>query len=108
MKDKLRIARKKCGLSQENIADLTGMSQSNYSRRENGLVTISDNEWKKIAYALKVNIVDIYETNSIKKKSNNMSDISTFNIPNFILEHIEFLKTENTKLKNELKNCQNQ
>lgn len=56
---KIRINK---GLSQEELADLIGMSQCNYSRRENGKKKITEAEWKKIAQALNVKIEDIYSS----------------------------------------------
>lgn len=111
MKNKLLKARLKKGYSQEEIADLLGMSQSNYSRREKGLKKISDEEWSKIAFELGVKKEDIYEegnldgdfSNGIK---NNSEKIYQFNIPDFIIEHIELLKQENKALKERLKRMQ--
>ena len=112
IKEKLLDARLKKGLSQEEIADLIGMTQSNYSRRENGLKRISEPEWTKIAKELMVNKEDIYEEESqtiiyknIKGNNsiNNSGNIHYFNIPGFVMEHIELLKAQNNDLKERLK-----
>lgn len=108
MKDKLLKARLNKGLSQEEMADLIGMTQSNYCRREKGLKHISDAEWIKIAKVLSVKKEDIYESNDQiilsenigeKKSCNNHS----FTIPDFVIDHIELLKNENRELKEKLK-----
>lgn len=84
------------------------MTQPNYSRRENGLKKISDTEWVRIAKELGVKKEDIYEEDSQKvvyknNKGNsfNYGNISYFNVPDFVLEHIELLKTQNAELKQE-------
>ena len=42
VKEKLFDVRTKKGLSQEELADLIGMTQSNYSRKENGIKKTSN------------------------------------------------------------------
>lgn len=100
MKEKLLNARLKKGLSQEELADLIGMSQPNYSRRENGLKNISDVEWTKIAKELGMKKEDIYDDN---KTITNSENIHYFNVPDFIMEHMEFLRVQNKELKEKLK-----
>jgi transcriptional regulator with XRE-family HTH domain len=117
IKEKLLEARLKKGLSQEELADLMNMTQSNYSRRENGLKSISEAEWQKFSSILNVEKEDIYEEDSpsvvyknIKGHSFNSGNIHYFNIPDFVLEHIDLLKSqiqtllnENQSLKDKLK-----
>lgn len=108
MKDKLLKARLNKGFSQEEMADLIGMTQPNYCRREKGLKKISDIEWTKIARELGVNKEDIYQADNNGKdsaiiKENNSDKIHYFNVPDFVIEHIEFLKEENRVLKEKLK-----
>lgn len=108
MKDKLLKARLNKGLSQEQLADLIGMTQSNYCRREKGLKKISEVEWYKIAKELGVKKEDIYEIDSNIIHSKNVKNkdsykIHYFNVPDFVIEHIEFLKEENRQLKEKLK-----
>ncbi len=112
IKEKLFEARTSKGLSQEELADLIGMTQPNYSRRENGLKKISDTEWVKVAKELGAKKEEIYEEDSqkviykkIKGNSpiNNSGNIHYFNMPDFVLEHIELLKTQNAELKQEIK-----
>jgi len=106
VKEKLFDARTKKGLSQEQLADLVGMTQSNYSLKENGVKKIVDAEWDKIAKELEVKKEDIYEEDNVrivykgdKGSVNNSGNIHYFNMPDFVLEHIELLKTQNAELK---------
>jgi transcriptional regulator with XRE-family HTH domain len=108
VKRKLLEARLNKGLSQEKLADLIDMSQPNYSRRENGLKNISAVEWAKIAKVLGVKKEEIYEKNlqtTFYKSTNdnNTGNRLPFNIPEFVLDHIESLKGENKELKEKLK-----
>ncbi|MDR6845676.1 helix-turn-helix transcriptional regulator [Flavobacterium granuli] len=100
---KLREVRLNKGLSQQELADLIGMTQCNYSRRENGKKSISDIEWTRIAKSLEVNREEIYESNIHKTNNNNITNLHEFYIPSFILNHLEFLKNENAVLKERLK-----
>jgi transcriptional regulator with XRE-family HTH domain len=107
VKEKLLEARLKKGLSQEELADLVGMSQPNYSRRENGLKKISDAEWSKIAKELKVTREEIYEEDLTHITIYNSGTVH-FNMPDFVLEHIELLKSQNLELKERIKFLENQ
>jgi transcriptional regulator with XRE-family HTH domain len=130
-KVKLRETRLNKGLSQETLADLIGMTQCNYSRRENGRKAISDAEWARIAKVLGVNKQTIYEANrnhtsldcsvnvpletifeaeniSIENSENIVAEkkpIQHYKIPKEIVdnqqEFITILKTENDILKKE-------
>jgi transcriptional regulator with XRE-family HTH domain len=102
-KAKLREARINKGLSQEALADLVGMTQCNYSRRENGKKAISDTEWTRIAKALGVSKETIYEPNKFNTNHGSTVNVPFFNIPHQALEYIKFLKKENSKLKEKLK-----
>lgn len=105
LKRRLLEARVCMGLSQEGIADLIGMSQSNYSRREKGLKKISEVEWMKMAKVLGVEKEDIYEADNQSATffKDNSSKNHHFDVPDFVIEHIEFLKEENRELKEKLK-----
>lgn len=112
-KEKLKDARTRKGLSQEELVDCIGMTQPNYSRRENGKHPISNTEWIKMAKVLKVNKDDIYEEDDVKAVYKNIKENSPvnisgnvhyFNMPDFVLEHIDFLKEENRILKERLRN----
>jgi DNA-binding XRE family transcriptional regulator len=61
LKQKLQQKRKERGFSQEDMAHKLGMEQSQYSRRENGQITISTKEWTSMAKLLDTTIEDIYE-----------------------------------------------
>jgi transcriptional regulator with XRE-family HTH domain len=105
IKTKLREARLNKGWSQEELADLVGMTQCNYSRRENGRKSISDAEWTKIAKVLNVSKEYIYELNKSSISYNNKVDLSLYNIPHQVLQYIEFLKNENSRLKEKCNYC---
>ncbi|MFD2942223.1 helix-turn-helix domain-containing protein [Flavobacterium notoginsengisoli] len=107
-KVKLTNARLSKGMSQEELADLIGMTQSNYSRRENGHKKISEVEWVKIAKELGVSKEEIYEPDEEILPKNDTLKMLQFTIPNFILEHIELLKKENKILKDKLKQVKKQ
>lgn len=106
-KTKLIQARLSKGFSQEELADLIGMSQSNYSRRESGRTSITELEWKKIAKELDVNKDVIFEPEEQNKEKRDEINMVYFNIPDFVMEHIELLKKENKKLKEQLKKLKN-
>ncbi|WP_166925816.1 helix-turn-helix transcriptional regulator [Flavobacterium poyangense] len=104
MKKKLLNARLNKGFSQEELADLVGMSQANYSRRENGLKKISEAEWTKLAKHLGLEKEDIYEIDTICNSSNEYPlKAETFTIPKFIMDHIELLQEKNRQLEEKLK-----
>lgn len=98
MKKKLIKKRLENGLSQEKLADLIGMTQSNYSRRENGLKKITDQEWLKIAKELGVKKEDIYQEDTLKLDINEIN-LQEYSIPDVVLHYIESLKKENSALK---------
>lgn len=101
----LRLAK---GLSQEELADLIGMTQSNYSRRENGRKNITEVEWVKIAKELDVKKEAIYEPDTKNIKDRDDINTNHYNIPDFLIEHLESLRKENNKLKEKLKKMKNQ
>ena len=61
VKQKFIEKRKAKGLSQEEVADLLGMEQSTYSRKENGHTAIHPTEWEKLAKALDTTVDEIFE-----------------------------------------------
>lgn len=112
IKSKLIAIRTQKGFSQEKLADLIGMGQSSYSRREKGLVPITEHEWIKIAKQLGVDIETIYEKErnyfAALDESNNRSNLHNPNqFPDNILETIQKyvakLEEENQQLKNQIK-----
>ncbi|WP_236458831.1 MULTISPECIES: helix-turn-helix domain-containing protein [Flavobacterium] len=84
---------------------------SNYSRKENGEVKITPKEWEKIADFLNCDVEEIYEENEPnvsynnlrKSPVNNSGTIHYFNVPDFVLEHLELIKKENKRLEEENK-----
>lgn len=105
MKTKLHNTRIKKGLSQEQIADMLGMTQSNYSRKEKGSTKISIIEWERIAKKLEVPLEDIFEEDEkkmayVNNNGNNNFNFGTinFNIPDFVLNIIEILQESNKTL----------
>jgi len=114
MKTKLFETRNKKGFSQEQLADLVGMTQANYSRKENGLSKITQQEWELLAKKLNVPIESIFEEEpkniiykNIKGNSFNSGTIN-INIPDFVMNYMELLKTENSQLKSENQNLKEQ
>lgn len=108
LKKRLLDARLHMGLSQEEMADLIGMTQPNYCRREKGLKKISDAEWSKMAKELGVKKEDIYESDDQLFRhrnigKNNSRNNNSFIVPDFVIDHIELLKEENRELKEKLK-----
>lgn len=112
VKTKLQDLRTTRGLSQEEIADLLGMTQSNYSRKEKGITRISPQEWEHMAKKLEVELDEIYQPDesNIIYKNNRGNSFSNFNsgtininIPEFVLEYIEVLKEKNECLNEELR-----
>lgn len=102
----LKNARLNKGLSQETLADLIGMTQCNYSRRENGKKEITLNEWTKIANVLNVNLDEIYQP----FVNNAISDITNDSQIQIELKsksiYIKSLEKENAFLKNKIKDLE--
>ncbi len=114
VKNKLIQARK-AKYTQENMAKILHMTQSQYQRREKGDIKISDEEWERIAKALDTNVENIKEEdpnvhiNNYDNNSGNYSASNNYfhNIPDYILEnqqeYINLLKKEIQDLKEEIK-----
>jgi transcriptional regulator with XRE-family HTH domain len=111
IKEKLKTVRKKKGFTQEEIARHIAVDTLNYSRKENGEVKITPKEWEKIANFLNCDVEEIYEENEPnvsynnlrKSPVNNSGTIRYFNVPDFVLEHLELIKKENKRLEEENK-----
>ncbi len=119
-KEKLRIARKRKGYTQQQIADVIATDVSNYSRKESGDVKIIRDEWEKIAHFLNLPLEEIYEEEDAKVIVNNdhpvyndnassssgittqFNNISTSVIQS-LQEYISLLKQEIDRLNEELK-----
>ncbi|SDQ09906.1 Helix-turn-helix [Chryseobacterium soldanellicola] len=115
VKEKLIKARKAKKHTQENMAKILHMTQSQYQRREKGEIKISDEEWEHMAKALDTNVEDIKEDDSSIHQVNNYDNQSGnysasnnyfYNIPDFVLEnqqdYINLLKKEIQELKEEI------
>ena len=114
IKTKLISARKKL-YTQEKMANLLHMSQSQYHRREKGDFKISDEEWERIAKVLDTTVEDIKEDDSLMHQVNNYDNNSGnyfgsnnyfYNIPDFVLDnqqdYINLLKERIQKLEEEV------
>lgn len=105
---KLRDSRLNKGISQETIADLIGMTQCNYSRRENGKKNITDSEWIKIAKVLDVKIEDIRDTSVIPNSNLQIEENSDIEKKlNLISKYIKSLEKENKQLKKRINSIVN-
>ncbi|MDQ1095778.1 helix-turn-helix transcriptional regulator [Chryseobacterium camelliae] len=85
LKSKLHEVRIRKGLSQEQVAHLVGMTQSNYSRKERGTTKIFKREWILLAKKLEVTLEDIYEEELIivintDKQSSQKNDFETVDV----------------------------
>ncbi|MBL0736062.1 helix-turn-helix transcriptional regulator [Flavobacterium sp. GN10] len=119
IKQKLTNKRTERNFSQEKMAELLGISQSQYNRRENGVTKISKNEWDKMAKILNTTLESIYEPEDgiyiidNKSSGDNISHAQNnfHQLPNHILEtmrkYIEKLEDENQVLKDEIKVLKN-
>ncbi|WP_144281349.1 helix-turn-helix transcriptional regulator [Chryseobacterium echinoideorum] len=85
-KEKLIQIRKAKKISQTNIATYLKISQTQYQKRESGKIKISDEEWKRIAQLLEVEVDEIFEKN-----------IKQVNEKSLLKEELNFLKE---KIKN--------
>ncbi len=114
IKTKLITARKKL-YTQEKMANLLHMSQSQYHRREKGDVKISDEEWERIAKVLNTTVEDIKDDDYSQQVINNYDNQSGnyvgsnnyfYNIPDFVLDnqqdYINLLKERIQKLEEEV------
>lgn len=114
-KKKLFDKRNERGFTQEQMADLLGIDQPQYSRRESGETKLKINEWEKISQILAVPISDVFESDDANiyiNNKNNSGDNSGYNNTKIIganeivienlNDYIKVLKDEVTILKNRL------
>ena len=116
VKNKLIAARKERNMTQNDMAELLFISQSQYQRRECGDVRISDEEWVKIAKFLGKEVKDIREEDNLTTIYNydnysgsySSSNNYFYNIPEFVMknqqEYIVMLKEEINRLREEICN----
>jgi len=113
VKNKLIAVRTEKGFSQKEMADRLYMDQSQYSRRENGNIRISEEEWEKLSQILDVPVEDIFESaeNQVfickdNATGNYQGNQITYSIPEHILEtqrkYIQKLEEEIVELKKRL------
>ena len=114
IKQKLINRRTEKDFSQEEIADLMSITQSQYSRRENGIIKITKKEWDKLAKLLETNLEDIYEpedgiyiVNNENANGNYSGSQNHFHqIPDYVLEtmrkYILKLEEENISLRQKM------
>lgn len=114
IKQKLINKRVERNLSQEEFANLLGLSQSQYSRRENGITKISKKEWDKMTKLLDTTLEEIYEPedgiyiiNNENASGNYSGSQNHFHqLPDYVLEtmkkYIEKLEEENRNLKEQI------
>ncbi|MFW0739755.1 helix-turn-helix transcriptional regulator [Flavobacterium sp. T12S277] len=105
-KIKLLVKRLEQQLSQEEISDLVGMTQSTYSRKEKGITKITMSEWTKIAKVLGVEKEEIFEPINPKIKLPAIVENGFTSNPNDIMEQINSLKKENFELKERLRDIE--
>ncbi|MCC3213657.1 helix-turn-helix domain-containing protein [Chryseobacterium sp. X308] len=117
IKNKLIKARKDKEYTQESMAKILHMTQSQYHRREKGEIKISNEEWERIAEALNTSVEDIKEDDAANiHQVNNYDNISGnysasnnyfYNIPEFLFqnqqEYINLLKKEIQELTKRIK-----
>lgn len=120
IKNKLIQARK-ATYTQESMAKILHMTQSQYQRREKGEIKISDEEWERMAKALNTSVEEIkeedstiHQINNYDNQSGNYSASNNYfhSIPDFILEnqreYVNLLKKEIEDLKEEIKTLKSQ
>ena len=88
---KLISIRKTKKITQKQIANLIGMEQTTYSRKERGISPITIAEWERIAKALEVSIEKIVEPN-------NNDTQSFFNEKALSLQNVVLIKKSYEKL----------
>lgn len=103
-KFKLSTVRSSKGFTQQKMAERLFMDVSNYSRRENGTIKISNYEWKKLAEILDVSINEIYESDD--SKDNYLGNNNIYFVPEYFLDiqrkYINTLEKEIENLRKKL------
>jgi len=77
-KEKLIQIRKAKKISQADIATFLKISQTQYQKRESGKIKISDEEWKRMAQLLEVDVEEIFDSNSEHTNEKNLKDELNF------------------------------
>ena len=95
IKQKLINARKERNLTQNELAIMVGMSQSQYQRREQGEIRVSEDEWGRIAKNLQKEVEDIKEEDPVTTINNfDNNSGSYFASNNYFYNIPEFIKKE--------------
>ena len=113
--EKLKLIRVRTakGYSQQQVADYLHMDVSSYSRKENGISKVKNDEWERLAEFLQVPIEDIFESDEshsfVFKDSSVGNYLGTnhfYSIPEYFLDmqrkYIERLEQEIEQLRREL------
>lgn len=101
VKTKLHEVRVKKEILQEEMANLVGIKQSTYSRKERGVTDVTMEEWILMARVLDVNIEDIYRPNLRTSITTGKTTNKLANVSHYVVNEIEQLKKENAELKKE-------
>lgn len=111
IKQKLISKRTERNFSQEDMAHLLEITQSQYSRRENGVTKISKKEWDKMAKVLDTTLETIYEPEDgiyIINNENASGNFGNNNVFNSFSEYsFETMKKYIEKLEEEIKSLKN-
>jgi len=65
---KIRAYRQQVGLSQEQLAELVGVSFQQIQKYESGFTTLSITKLQQIALALKVSVTDFFDATPLKEE----------------------------------------
>ncbi|MDC9723405.1 MAG: helix-turn-helix transcriptional regulator [Urechidicola sp.] len=114
----LKAIRKEKGLSQQSIADLSGMIASTYNRIENMKVSPSIDTVEKIANAMDVTVSDLFQSRELSDKSlvqklEMINELSDYNrnvleiMMDTVLEKDKLEKTQEIKMKKRLIELEN-
>jgi transcriptional regulator with XRE-family HTH domain len=106
-KTKLKKIRFEKGFTQQQIADYLATDKSNYCKKENGIIKITDMEWEKLAKKLNCDVDEIKEEDHKNFLINSNQHIGNNNVINPInevtLKYIAKLEEEIASLKEEIK-----
>lgn len=61
----LKEKRLEAGITCEKMATMLGMTKSNYSKKENGYITVSVNEAIKLAKILNTNVEELFSAEQV-------------------------------------------
>ena len=108
IKEKLKTVRTEKNFSQQDVAKYLDINQTRYSRKENGSIPLTEDEWERIAKLLNVNVEEIKEEDKDTINQNFENNTGKYigsnnvycNIPEFILENQQdYIKSLKEKIK---------